>query len=367
MLKQRLQNFITSRWTQKTPSQNDDQLQLQLLSYVAVYFCLFIHIYLLILFACLEINLITYINTAIIALYLVFFFLLRIKKYNLANFLLSLEVIAYTTMLTLLIGGVSNYVIGYYLLILIMQVIVPYGNMRLRGAIIILSGIFITGCLYCHISGIAHVLVLSEYAHEIFMISNIYILVLGTVIQLFIRDIIKSIIAKLTDTRLLELEMQAYTDPLTGLYNRRYADIVLKNIQEKREESEPQHVVALLDIDDFKHINDVLGHQCGDTVLRHLANFLLGNLRKTDIIFRWGGEEFLILIDDIDLPAAYTLLDKLRLKLSHTDIPTEKGKVRLTVTIGAAELNPQAPFQSIDDSDKKMYYGKSSTKNMVVI
>ena len=123
----------------------------------------------------------------------------------------------------------------------------------------------------------------------------------------------------------------------------------------------------MLDIDDFKVLNDTYGHELGDDVLKHLSDSITSSLRKTDVVFRWGGEEFLILLKDVDVSTAYRLLDKLRGKLESGNLEINDMTLNYTVTIGVCALDPQNVKQSIDTSDRLMYKGKALGKNRVVM
>ena len=160
-----------------------------------------------------------------------------------------------------------------------------------------------------------------------------------------------------------ELEQLAQQDPLTSLLNRRGFDIKLKA---SLAEAKRQHVVLsilLIDIDFFKSINDRYGHDIGDTCLKYVADCLKHHIRQTDVLARFGGEEFILLLPDTSHKAAFTLAEKLRhvvsdLNLNELDHP-------LTVTIGIAST--QLPHQHIDDiikaADLALYQGKMNGRN----
>jgi diguanylate cyclase (GGDEF)-like protein len=159
-------------------------------------------------------------------------------------------------------------------------------------------------------------------------------------------------------------EESANRDALTGLFNRRYANLLFASLYDEREGD--RYCVALLDIDDFKLINDTYGHPCGDQVLAALAAFVRGSLRKSDKVFRWGGEEFLILLQGADLPAARAILEKLCTGLAEMIIETREAPIRITATIGIAELDAGDVAAGIKACDDRLYEGKRSGKNMVV-
>jgi diguanylate cyclase (GGDEF)-like protein len=157
----------------------------------------------------------------------------------------------------------------------------------------------------------------------------------------------------------------ANTDPLTGLFNRRYADVFFNAILAEKEEN-ARYCVALMDVDDFKKVNDVYGHSCGDQLLIFLADYVRGCLRKSDYVFRWGGEEFLIILKGVDLSDACSILEKLCMGLYETPVETEEAVLSVSVTIGAATLDPANIAACVKACDDRLYYGKRNGKNRVI-
>jgi diguanylate cyclase (GGDEF)-like protein len=159
-------------------------------------------------------------------------------------------------------------------------------------------------------------------------------------------------------------ENSANRDMLTGLFNRRYANLFFSSLYDDREGD--RYCIALLDLDDFKLVNDSYGHPCGDQVLVAVGEFVRGSLRKSDYVFRWGGEEFLILLQGADLPAARVILEKLCKGLGDMVIETREATIRMTATIGVAELDAADVAAGIKACDEMLYHGKASGKNQVV-
>ena len=159
---------------------------------------------------------------------------------------------------------------------------------------------------------------------------------------------------------------EAHLDVLTGLYNRRYAKMIFEEITNNAEQHDAW-CVAMLDIDDFKRINDCYGHDFGDVVLNRLAETIKSSLRKTDYVFRWGGEEFLILLRNSDIDDSYRILDKMCAKIRENKIYIKDREIRLTVTIGLSKCFDGDIEQSIKVSDQKLYKGKCEGKDTVVM
>jgi diguanylate cyclase (GGDEF)-like protein len=158
-------------------------------------------------------------------------------------------------------------------------------------------------------------------------------------------------------------------DTLTGLYNRRKLDSKLKDIansrMQGRRQTDKDHAdfLAILDLDRFKRINDNFGHLIGDEVLLIFSNILSRTLRESDLIFRYGGEEFVVLLQDISGQTIKDVLERVRWNVENHDFP-QVGKV--TVSIGYAALESQVlPIQTMEKSDRALYYAKDHGRNRV--
>ncbi|MDR2909380.1 MAG: GGDEF domain-containing protein, partial [Oscillospiraceae bacterium] len=147
-----------------------------------------------------------------------------------------------------------------------------------------------------------------------------------------------------------------------GLFNRRFAGEFFRNLEKSGKDG---WCVGMMDIDDFKLVNDLYGHSAGDAVLILIADTMRETLRKTDVLIRWGGEEFLLLLADVHPETAVTILDKLRETISSTKIIADGKAISVTVTIGVARLACRDIHASIGISDEMLYEGKKRGKNMV--
>jgi diguanylate cyclase (GGDEF)-like protein len=129
-------------------------------------------------------------------------------------------------------------------------------------------------------------------------------------------------------------------------------------------------ILAMVDIDDFKQINDNYGHLIGDCVLKGFSEFLRDKLRKSDYIFRYGGEEFLILMPTTDLVSAVKVLNKLRKQLEFQSFKCNGHQIKITVSIGVKEINENEMSKPIEDIinevDNLMYTAKKAGKNRVI-
>ncbi|MBM7567553.1 sensor domain-containing diguanylate cyclase [Paenibacillus sacheonensis] len=158
------------------------------------------------------------------------------------------------------------------------------------------------------------------------------------------------------------LEMLASTDPLTGLRNRRFfQDGLLASLAAYRESGEPFSLL-LFDIDHFKRINDTYGHPVGDLILIKLAELLRSLSRASDIVARYGGEEFVVLLPETDRAKALLAAER----YCEAASSTEMDGYRITVSIGAATVSPEATEVTlVDQADLALYASKSGGRNRV--
>ncbi len=156
-------------------------------------------------------------------------------------------------------------------------------------------------------------------------------------------------------------------DPLTGVLNRKGLDEAMARETAFAQRRGTPLCVGLLDIDNFKQINDTHGHQTGDEALRHLTDVVRENLRPQDSVARYGGEEFVILLPDTVLDAAIAALVRLQRALTKRFFLARQQKLLITFSAGVAQLQDgESPPQAIDRADKAMYIAKRSGKNRVL-
>ena len=167
-----------------------------------------------------------------------------------------------------------------------------------------------------------------------------------------------------TTTDVETLERLAVTDPLTGLTNRRGGErSVASEISRARRQRTPLSSI-FIDIDHFKRINDTFGHQAGDRLLRDLSDLLRRELRAYDILIRWGGEEFLLILPGVNLEQARSLAERIRSTVERLDT---QGLGPVTISAGTAALDGSYDFETmLTAADRRLYQAKSSGRNAVV-
>ncbi len=165
--------------------------------------------------------------------------------------------------------------------------------------------------------------------------------------------------------RLREVYLEARTDELTGISNRRdFLERVERDLARCYEQKQPFSLM-MFDLDEFKQINDQYGHSVGDQILNIVSLSLKQNLRNGDLFARWGGEEFLLALPGTSKNQAYLLAEKLRRVLFNTPYPKN---VHVTASFGVLEAQGTESFQTLlDAADAAMYLAKKRGKNQVVI
>jgi diguanylate cyclase (GGDEF)-like protein len=152
-------------------------------------------------------------------------------------------------------------------------------------------------------------------------------------------------------------------DNLTQIYNRHKLNEIIAEKLEKAELLENKFSFIILDIDHFKIVNDTYGHLVGDDVLIHLSKIIKEQIRDTDVFARWGGEEFVLLLSDVDIDTASEIADKLRVKIELEYFPEVNN---ITCSFGVSSYEKNDTIDTIiNRADKALYEAKESGRNKV--
>lgn len=162
------------------------------------------------------------------------------------------------------------------------------------------------------------------------------------------------------------LREQALRDALTGLYNRHYLEETMERefarIRRKRVTS-----LVMIDIDHFKMLNDTYGHKAGDLVIKTMSNSIITHFRQNDLIFRFGGEEFLIVLPEIRISDAMLRTEELRQVIERLSVKYDNHDLKITISAGVAEMHfsDETPDAALKRADAALYVAKASGRNRV--
>ncbi len=279
----------------------------------------------------------------------------------------------YCSVLTLIAAGCvllgSNVVLLYTAFI----AIIPFSALMIvSGAVALLSGMkaaryFLAATIFATLGAaytsftVSGVLVYSDlgfHAVEIGMLIEAVLFALALSHQF-----------KISQEDKMRAEKLADIDQLTGLYNRRGFDKILSPLFSTAQRNERKLSLLLLDIDHFKMINDQYGHLAGDKVITHLSTLLLEEARTGDVVARWGGEEFILLLPETDSSEALSLAERLVRRAADLTILFEQQEITCTVSIGVASLmiDDKSFLQLLDKADHALYSAKESGRNRVCV
>jgi diguanylate cyclase (GGDEF)-like protein len=166
-----------------------------------------------------------------------------------------------------------------------------------------------------------------------------------------------------------ELSEQATYDPLTGLFNRRFLEEHLARELHRARRGKSPLCVVMLDLDQFKHLNDTIGHDAGDSLLRQLGQMLRDKLRKSDLAYRYGGDEFVLVLPDSSLADTQRRVEQIRVLIKETHIRHGCSVPdTLTISAGVAEApehGTTAP-ELLHAADNALYAAKQAGRDRVV-
>jgi diguanylate cyclase (GGDEF)-like protein/PAS domain S-box-containing protein len=180
-------------------------------------------------------------------------------------------------------------------------------------------------------------------------------------------ELFSDISEKMTALKMVEeLQHKVFLDPLTELANRRYVEM---NLQVKENEMSRygwQYGVIMMDIDHFKDVNDTFGHDVGDEALKMIARTLLYSSRSTDMVGRWGGEEFISIISNTNEKRLSEIAERYRSLVERSGLPMGENTLRITISAGATIALPgESPDAVIRRADKLLYESKNAGRNRV--
>lgn len=170
------------------------------------------------------------------------------------------------------------------------------------------------------------------------------------------------------NTELKHAQEQLTTDPLTQITNRKGLLEDLEASIEAGKNKKLPLVMMMIDADDFKALNDFYGHLTGDKVLHFMAQSIKSLIRGGDKVYRYGGEEFIVLLNRCEHDQAFAVADKIRIKIEHSHLIYSGKTLQLTVSIGVTTHHEGDSFESfLERADQAMYHAKNEGKNKTVL
>lgn len=315
-----------------------------------------VHLALIPLFFLLDLKFLSFFNVFSFLMWSVAWRVNQNGKYDLAIGLMICEVVLHTLLVVPIMGwnaGFQYYLIGT----------IPFSlfSTRFSGRLIVLAsiGLYLAFVLLDAFTHYATPSLIPSAYIKIINYANITIAFAGI-------GIISYNFRQASLSLEQELELLAHTDSLTGLYNRHRMLESLELQASMFARNRSIFTLVFVDIDHFKKFNDTYGHFCGDYVLREAASLMKKNLRKGDVLARWGGEEFLIMLPDTDVNGARIMTEKIRKAIAdeHFHLAGENFSVTMTFGLAQHEID-----NSIEDSLKKadnaLYEGKKTGRNCV--
>jgi diguanylate cyclase (GGDEF)-like protein len=168
--------------------------------------------------------------------------------------------------------------------------------------------------------------------------------------------------------QVIDLSDLVSTDALTGLFNFRHFKTVLQAEMDRSKRSGIPTSLVMVDADHFKAVNDTYGHEIGNQALQHLAEILSNEVRTTDIVCRYGGEEFAMIFPETHLNLAVKVADRIREEIANSPLQIEDGEIALTASMGASVYMKTSVLDIddfIDSVDKYLYEAKQSGRNCI--
>lgn len=215
---------------------------------------------------------------------------------------------------------------------------------------------------------LSFIFIIGGYEKKEFILAISLAGISSLTVNLLSAKIMKRKMEKIIHYSFEKVETQLYFDELTSVYNRTTG---INRLMEEmaRSKRHNQHLsVAMLDIDNFKSINDNYGHLAGDRVLNHIALQIKNLLRASDVVSRYGGEEFLIILPETDEIKAFMALERVRENIARRPVKIGNGKLNITVSIGITEVDiNDSSTDAIQRADLALLQAKRSGKNRIEI
>lgn len=336
---------------------NEDYRLFVVINFVS-YLGIFTHSLFIPLFFWAKVDVLAYFNMFSVLFWVVAFYLNRKGRHTEAIILLSFEIIVHASLATYYLGWDSGF--HYYFIPFILFLFINHKQTLLAIGIEVAAIFIFYLWLQLTTSGIDYQLTVPIVIIDGFQFVNIAINFLAIGLLGY---------GLRTSSMQAEWRMEqlAITDSLTGLYNRRKMYEMISLEQRRMQRSDKSFVLVMADLDLFKTINDQYGHSCGDYVLQEVSQLMSKTLRKQDVLSRWGGEEFVILLPETDILGAKKVVEVLRKEISDKRFQYENKTFSTTMTFGmVVHDGGQSVEMLLKNADELLYKGKDKGRNCIM-
>jgi len=337
-----------------------DKLQIKMYLSIIIIMASAVHAVMAFYFAFTGVTMLFILSAADIFIYAIAYLINRSGKTRIASFAFILKILTYSLVTTFLFG--TNVNVHWFVLLAILPTSLYLDFNKVERIVIIASMPLLINLqlLFPYIYPTPFNMENDRFLE--FFFANI--IALGLIVEVTIDSITTIRINQLQERNAKAFQDMSNLDPLTRLYNRRFAEQFFDKMIGSGQDL--PCLLCMIDIDEFKNVNDTYGHDMGDKVLQVLAELLRKNTRQSDLVCRWGGEEFLLGMPGCDLEIGRDIMEKIRKKIEDEVIPAESSAIRITVTGGMGVLEDDNLKQILDECDKKLYEGKRSGRNKIV-
>lgn len=308
------------------------------------------------IFYVLDSFILAWFNVISVAMYISAYYLLKHRNNQLAVILIFTEVLVHAALGVVLIGWNSGF--HYFLLLFIPALCLSASRRIAVLTLILLFGYYVALSMLSWASN--PIQPINSVALNFVHVFNLSIVFgMFSYLSFFYLGTVKKAQKKLHE--------MATTDPLTTLYNRRHLSLLADIEVERAKKHKNAFCIMLIDIDHFKAINDTYGHDVGDKVLVCVADILIAKMRSEDIIARWGGEEFLIILPKVTVDEARASAERVQEALASYDWDSEVGfALQATMSVGISHYKEKEDLsEAIARADKALYLSKANGRNRI--
>ena len=316
----------------------------------------FVDITFFFMFHFLRSPILAWVNVFSVIMYCAAYFCLKQKKARYATALIWSEVLIHAALGIILIGWGSGF---HYFLLIFIPAICLSSSYKTSLLLLVVLFLFYVG-LYLFSWFIAPIQPINDIALKVVHVFNLStVFVMLSYLSFFYLNTVRKAQKK--------LRVLAETDPLTALYNRRHMSYLGEKEMQRVNESNKLLCLMLIDVDHFKKINDKYGHKVGDDVLIQISQLMQEHVRSHDLVSRWGGEEFLIILPNTTTQDAILSAERIREAFVDHDWQSTLGiNLNPTISVGVTDLRPSdAMSTAIARADRALYQCKSAGRNRV--